>query len=114
MHKWCPALASAALLLSACAPPTPEQARIENIQDAADNEAHAIEAGFGNQINQMRAEAETLTNQAEASNTFDAERLKTRAQALRAEAGIIERQSQARVRAVRDRAQAEVSTIKAQ
>ena len=114
MLKSSPIFISAALLLSACGPATPEEARIENIQDLADAEAHDIEADFGNEINQIKAEAATLTAQAEASNAFDAERLKTRAGALQEEAAIIERQRAARVKAVRDRAQAEVSTIKAQ
>ncbi|UZK65618.1 hypothetical protein [Sphingomonas sp. M1-B02] len=114
MKLWSATLVLAALLLSACGPATPEEARIDNIEDMAEAEAREIESGFGNQIAAMRGEADTAAAQAEAANSFDAERLKTRAEALREEARILERQSEARVKAVRDRAQAEVSTIKAE
>lgn len=102
------------LALAGCAPQTPEQARIDNIQDAARAEADAIRSTSGNQAASIRAEADTLAAQAEISNGFDAQRLRTRADALRKEARIVERQADARVRAVRDRARADVSAIKAE
>jgi hypothetical protein len=107
-------LLAAASLLAGCGPSDPRAERIENIQDMADAEAHDIEAVAGNEVGNMRMEAETLEQRAEVSNGFDAERLKTRADALRKEAKIVERQAEAQARAVRDRARAEVSTIKAQ
>nr|AGU10042.1 hypothetical protein [uncultured organism] len=114
MRSWIAPAALAMLLLQGCGPQTPEAARIDNIEDAADNAADAIESASKNQIGSIRAEADTLAQQAEVSNGFDSERLKTRAEALRKEAGIVERHSEAQVRAVRDRARADVSAIKAQ
>jgi hypothetical protein len=112
MRSW---IVPAALLgLAGCGPQTPEQARIDNIQDAASAEAEAIESASKNQIGQIRGEAETLAGQAAIANGFDAERLKTRAEALNKEAKIVERHAEAQVQAVRDRARADVSAIKAQ
>ena len=104
----------AALLLASCGPQTPEQARIDNIQDAADAQADAIRDAAANQAGAMRGEADTIANQAAIANGFDAERLNTRAEALREEARIVKRQADAKVRAVKDRARADVSAIKAQ
>jgi hypothetical protein len=114
MAKWLGVVVLAACTVSACGPSTPTEARIENIQDAADMEAHSIQAESGNEVTNMRSEAESLADQAEASNGFDAERLRTRAEALRKEAKIIERQADAEARAVKDKARAEVSAIRAQ
>lgn len=114
MRSWIAPAASAALLLTGCGPRSPQEAQIDNIQDKADAEADAIGAAAGNQVERMRAEAGTIANQAQASNGFDAERLDTRADALRKEAEIVQRQADARVRAVKDRARAEISTIRAQ
>jgi hypothetical protein len=108
------AAAALGLTLAGCAPQTPEQARIDNIQDAATAEADAIESASKNQIARIRTEAETLSGQAEIANGFDAERLKTRADALDKEAKIVERHAEAQVQAVRDRARADVSAIKAE
>ena len=102
------------LALSACGPKSPEEAQIENIQDMADSEAHDIRAETGNEVGNMRAEADVLLEQAQSSNGFEAERLKTRAEALRKEAKIVERQGDAQVRAVKDKARAEASAIRAQ
>jgi hypothetical protein len=107
-------IAAAMLLLQGCGPSDPRAERIENIQDMADAEAHDIAAEAGNEVTNMRTEAEQLATQADASNGFDAERLKTRAEALRKEARIVQRKAEAQARAVRDRARAEVSEIKAQ
>lgn len=114
MPRW---ILPAALLvpsLAACGPQTPEQAQIANIEDAARAEAETIRSASGNEAAAIRAEADTIAGQAEIANGFEAERLKTRAEALRKEAGIIERHADARVRAVKDRARADVSAIKAQ
>lgn len=100
--------------LAACGQQDPEAARIDNIQDMADAEARAIRAETGNEVGNMRAAAEALMDRAEGANGFDAERLKTRAEALRKEARIIERQGAAQIRAVKDKARAETSAIKAQ
>lgn len=102
------------LMLAGCGPQTPEQARIGNIQDVARAEAEAIRSESSNQAAAIRAEADTLASQAEIANGFDAQRLRTRADALRQEARIVERHADARVRAVRDRARADVSAIRAQ
>lgn len=102
------------LLIAGCGPQTPEQAQISNIQQAASNEAEAIKSAAGNEAAAIRGEADTIAGQAEIANGFDAERLKTRAEALRKEAGIVERHADAQVRAVNDRARADVSAIKAQ
>ncbi|NIJ21858.1 Skp family chaperone for outer membrane proteins [Sphingomonas naasensis] len=104
----------AGLSLVGCGPQTPEQAQIANIQDAARNEADSIRSAASNESAAMRAEADTIVGQAGLANAFDAERLKTRAEALRKEARIVERHADARVRAVNDRARADVSAIKAQ
>jgi hypothetical protein len=102
------------LLLAGCGPQTPEQAQIANIQDAARIEADAIRSASGNEAAAIRAEADTVAGQAAIANGFDAERLKTRAEALRKEAGIVQRHADARVQAVNDRARADVSALKAQ
>ena len=44
------------LALAGCAPQTPEQARIDNIQDAASAEAEAIESASKNQIGQIEGD----------------------------------------------------------
>jgi ABC-type microcin C transport system permease subunit YejB len=114
MRSWIVPGAAAGLLLQACAPQTPEQARIDNIEDAASAEVDAIESASDNQLARIRAEADTLTQQAETAKGFDAERLKTRAEALRKDASIVERHAEAQARAIRDRARADVSALKAQ
>ncbi|AQR74316.1 hypothetical protein [Sphingomonas sp. LM7] len=114
MRNWIAPAMIAGLLLSGCGPQTPEQAQIANIQNAAEAQADGIESASQNQIAQIRGEADTIAQQAEIANSFDAERLKTRAEALRKEAAIVERHAEAQVRAVRDRARADVSTLKAQ
>lgn len=114
MRSW---IALAVLLgpaLSGCGPQSPEQARIDNIEDAAEAEADVIESASKNQIGQIRAEADTLAQQAEIANGFDAERMRARAEALGKDAEIVERHAKAQVQAVRDRARADVSAIKAQ
>ena len=114
MRSWIVPTALLGLMGAGCAPQTPEQARIDNIEDAADAEADTIESASKNQIGRIRAEADTLSGQAELANGFDAERLRTRAEALEKEAKIVERHAKAQVQAVRDRARADVSAIKAQ
>lgn len=114
MQRIVTAAFSGLLLLTGCGPQTPEEARIDNIEDAAEVEADAIRSAAGNAAAAMRAEADTIVGQAAIANGFDAERLKTRAEALRKEAGIVERHADAQVRAVNDRARADVSAIKAQ
>lgn len=102
------------VMLAGCGPQTPEQARIDNIQDMAEAEADALESASKNQIGQIEARADTIGAQAEVAKGYEAERLKTRAEALRKDAEIIERQAKAKVQAVRDRARADVSALKAQ
>lgn len=102
------------LLLAGCGPKTPEQAQIDNIQHAASAEADTIKSASGNEAAAIRAEADTIAGQAAIANGFEAERLKTRAEALRKEARIVERHADAQVRAVKDRARADVSAVKAQ
>lgn len=114
MRSWITPAAFLGLLLPGCGPQTPEQAQIANIQDAARAEADSIRSASGNEAAAMRAEADTIAGQAEIANGFDAQRLKTRAEALRKEARIVERHADARVRAVNDRARADASAVKAQ
>jgi hypothetical protein len=114
MRSWIVPAAFAGLLLPGCGPKTPEQAQIDNIQQAAEAEADAIKSASGNEAATIRAEADTIAGQAEIANGFEAERLQTRAEALRKEARIVERHADAQVRAVRDRARADVSAVKAQ
>jgi hypothetical protein len=114
MRSWIAPAALLGLALAGCGPQTPEQAAIANIQDAATAEAEAIESASKNQIGQIRAEADTLAGQAAIANGFEAERLRTRAEALRKDAKIVERHADAQMRAVRDRARADVSALKAQ
>jgi hypothetical protein len=114
MRNWIVLAPIFGLLLAGCGPQTPEQAQISNIQQAARNEADAIKSTAGNEAAAMRAEADTIIGQAEIANGFDAQRLKTRAEALRKEARIVERHADAQVRAVNDRARADVSAVKAQ
>ena len=101
-------------LLTGCGPQTAEQAAIANIQHAAAAEAEALQSAAQNQTAGIEAEADTLSQQAELANGFEAERLRTRAEALRKEAKIVERHGKAQVQAVRDRARADVSALKAQ
>jgi hypothetical protein len=108
------AMMLAAGLVTGCGPKDPEAQQIDNIQDAADAQADALEAETGNQVDRMRNEASTLADQAKTAASFDAERLNTRAEALRKEAKIVERQGAAKVQAVRDQARSAVSTLKAQ
>jgi hypothetical protein len=114
MRNWIVPASILSLLLVGCGPQTPEQARIANIQDAARTEADSVKSASGNEAAAMRAEADTIAGQAEIANGFDAERLKTRADALRKEARIVERHADAQVRAVDDRARADVSAVKAE
>jgi hypothetical protein len=114
MRSWIAPVALLGLTLAGCGPQTPEQARIDNIQDAATAEAEAIESASKNQIARIRADGDTLSQQAEIANGFDAERLRTRAEALRKDAKIVEQHAEAQVQAVRDRARADVSAIKAE
>jgi outer membrane biogenesis lipoprotein LolB len=113
MRSWSVSAAFIGLLLAGCGPQTPEQARIDNIQQAAEAEADAIKSASGNEAAAIRAEADTIASEAEIANSFDAERLETRAEALRKEARIVERHGDAQIRAVRDRARADVSALKA-
>jgi hypothetical protein len=114
MRNWTmPALLMGAIV-AGCAPQTPEQAQIANIEDAASNVADAIESASQNQVAQIRGQADTIAAQAEIAKGYDAEKLKTRAEALRKEAEIVARQADAKVQAVRDRARADVSALKAQ
>ena len=113
MRSWIVPAAFIGLLLAGCGPQTPEQARIDNIQQAAEAEADEIKSASGNEAAAIRDEADTIASQAEIANSFDAERLETRAEALRKEAKIVERHADAQVRAVRDRARADVSALKA-
>jgi hypothetical protein len=105
---------AAMLLLWACGPTDPREARIDNIEDAADAEADAIEDAADRDVDRLRAEAEALDQQAATINGFEAARLQSRAHGLREEAEIAARQGEARARAVRDRARADASAIRAE
>jgi hypothetical protein len=105
---------AAALLAASCGPTDPREARIDNIEDAAEAQVDTIEAASGNEAGRMRTEAEALEQQATTINGFEAARLQSRAQGLRDEARIVERQGDAKARAVRDRARADVSAIRAE
>ncbi|MGK6354520.1 hypothetical protein ACMGDH_04760 [Sphingomonas sp. DT-207] len=102
------------LLLSACGPSDPREARIDNIQDASEAQADGIEDAADQDADRLRAEAEALDQQAATTNGFEAARLQSRAHGLREEAEIAARQGEARARAVRDKARAEVSAIRAE
>jgi len=112
MRRW--TMAPAALLLASCGPTDPREARIDNIHDLAEAEADAIEDASGNEAGRIRAEAEALEQQAATINGFEAARLQARAEGLREEAQIVARQGKARARAVRDKARADVSAIRAE
>jgi len=114
MRSWTAPSLLLGLMLAGCGPQTPEQAAIANIQEAASAEADALHSAAQNQTAKIEAEADTLAQQAELANGFEAERLRTRAEALRKEAKIVERHGEAQVQAVRDRARADVSALKAQ
>lgn len=107
-------LLACALVLPGCGPADPREQRIDNIQDQAAAEAQAIADSAGNEATRMRTEADTLAARAGTSTGYDAERLETRVEALRKEAKIVERQAEAKAQAVKDRAKAEVSTLRAQ
>jgi len=107
------AMVLAAGLVAGCGPKDPKAQQIDNIQDAAEAQADNLAAEADNQVDRMRNEADTLAGQAKAAGSFDAERLNTRAEALRKEAKIVERQGEAKVQAIRDQARATVSEIKA-
>lgn len=107
-------LAIPTLALAACAEQTPQQQRAEQIRDEADAQADALEAEAGNQAAAMEAEAAGLVNQAGASQNFDSQRLNVRAEALKREADLVRKQSEARAKAVRDQGQAQASALLAQ
>ena len=113
MRRWILPMV-AATWLAGCGPADPNAARIDNIQDMAEAEADALESDADNQAGKLRAEADWIAAQAGNAHSFDAERLGTRADALRKEAQIVERHGKAKAQAVRDRARAEVSAIKAE
>lgn len=107
-------LAPLTLALVACSPQTPQEQRAEQIRDQADAQADAIEAEADNQASAMEAEAAGLVNQAGASQSYDAQRLNVRAEALRREAELVQEQAEAKARAVRDQGQAQASALLAQ
>ncbi len=102
-------VAAAAFAVSACGSQTPQEQRAEQLRDEADAQADAIEAAAENQTAQMQVEAEGLLNQAGQGGGYDAQRLKVRAEAIREEAKLVEKQAEARAKAVRDAGEARAS-----
>lgn len=104
----------AVLLVSACGPGDPREARIDNIEDVAEAQADALEDAAANEAGVLLTDAEMLDAQAATVNGFEAARIKARAHALREEAKLVKQQGEARARAARDKARAEVSAIRAE
>lgn len=102
------------LALAACGPSGPNADQLEAIESAADNQVAQIEAKEEAETDRLTQEAQALTEQAANATSYDAARLKTRADALRKEADLVEDHAEAQVRAVRDQARADKSRIQAQ
>lgn len=103
--------AAAAICASACSPQTPQEQQAEQLRDQADAEGDALEAAAQNRTAQMEVEAETLIQQAGQSGGYDAQRLKVRAEAIKDEAKLIEKQAEARAKAIRDAGEAKASAV---
>lgn len=101
--------AAAAFCATACSPQTPQEKQAEQLRDQADAEADALEAAADNRTAQMQVEAEALLNQAGQGGGYDAQRLTVRAEAIKEEAKLIEKQAEARAKAVRDAGDARAS-----
>lgn len=102
------------LALAACGPSGPHADELQAVESAADNKVAQIEATQEAETDRLTQEAQALTQQAANATSFDAARLKTRADALKEEARLVEQHGEAQVRAVRDQAQADKSRIQAQ
>lgn len=102
------------LVLAACGPSGPNADQLSAIDAAADNQIAQIEAKQEAETNRLTQQAQALTHQAADAPGYDAARLKTRADALRHEAQLVEDHGKAQVRAVRDQARADKSRIQAQ
>ncbi|MFV0625618.1 hypothetical protein ACBY01_16635 [Sphingomonas sp. ac-8] len=107
-------IVAAALVVSACGPQTPQERQADQLRDAADAQADAIEAEAGNVAAGMKAEAQQLRQQAGQGGGYDAQRLQVRAEAREREAKLVEEQAEARARAVRDEGKARASAALAQ
>lgn len=105
---------AAMLLLAACHEQTPAEKQADQIRDAADAQAAALQADAGNQAAAMQSQAEELLNQAGQQGGYESEKLKIRAQAMKDEAAVIEKQAAARARAIRDEGRAKASALLAQ
>lgn len=102
------------LALAACGPSGPNAEQLSAIESAADNQVAQIEAKQEAETDRLTQEAQALTDQAANAASYDAARLKTRADALRQEARLVEEHGEAQVRAIRDQARADKSRIQAQ
>lgn len=109
-----PLLLLAPLALAACGPSGPHAEQLAAIESAADNQVAQIEATQEAETDRLTQEAQALTAQASNATSFEAARLKTRADALRQEARLVEEHGEAQARAVRDQARADKSRIQAQ
>ena len=102
------------LALAACGPSGPHAEQLEAVEAAADNQVAQLEAKQEAESNRLTQEAQALTEQAANATSYDAARLKTRADALKQEARLVEQHGEAQIRAVRDQARADKSRIQAQ
>ena len=102
------------LALAACGPSGPNADQLAAIESAADNQVAQIKAKQEAETDRLTQEAQALTGQAANATSYDAARLKTRAEALRREAELVEDHGEAQVRAIRDQARADKSRIQAQ
>ncbi|MFV1918604.1 hypothetical protein VPH46_04155 [Sphingomonas sp. MJ1 (PH-R8)] len=109
MRKWW--IAAAALAVAACGAQTPQEREADQLRDAAEAQADAIEAQAGNVSAGMKAEAEQLRQQAGQGGGYDAQRLQVRAEAREREAKLVEEQAEAKARAVRDEGKAKASAL---
>ena len=105
---------SLGLMLAACSAQTPQEKQADQIEDAADAEADSIQAAARNEAAGMESQAAELIKQAGPDGSFEARRLKVRADALKKEADLIEDQAEARARAIRDEGKAKASALRAQ
>ncbi|GAA4762223.1 hypothetical protein GCM10023219_03090 [Stakelama sediminis] len=100
--------------LTACHPKTPQEKQAEQLQHEADARADALTAAADNKASDMEAQAEGILNQAGQSGSFEARRLKVRADALKTEAKLVRQEGAAKARAIRDEGKAKASAVLAQ
>ena len=107
-------LSLATIGTAGCSQPTPQQREAQQIRDAADAQADAIEANADDAAARLEAEAAAMLEKAGQGGGYDSQRANLYADAKRADADLLRRQADAKARAVRDAGQARASALLAQ